>query len=165
MHWGAIESAIFGISSFSWLIALCLALIAQYRRIDYSIRVTIFIWVAFDLVTLVVTPLIYELTAVDKELTRKVWYVAFSFLALSQMFAISFVHLYLNIRKSDVAKLIMFSLLCFIFINVIRYFDRVVIETNVFAEVYRYGTMSLKLLVLLYFTKCVAKNKGVGFAN
>lgn len=165
MHWGAIENAIFGVSSFSWLIALCLALIAQYRRLDYSIRVTIFVWVAFDLITLVATPLIYELTAVDKELTRKVWYIAFSFLALSQMFVLSFIHLHLNIRKSDVAKLIMFSLLCFIFINIVRYFDRVVIESNALGELYRYGTMSLKLLVLMFFTKCVAKNKGVSFAN
>lgn len=165
MEWGAIESAIFNVAAFSWLAATVLAVIAQYKEIDYSSRVTIFLWAGFDLISLVVTPLIYELTAIDQMLTRQVWYVAFAFISLTQMVLMGYIHIRLNLYKSDLAKFVMFALVCTIFINVIRYFDRLVLETNLFGEIYKYGLMSLKLVVVSVFIKYLAKGKGVNFAS
>lgn len=165
MNWGEIEEVIFGISSFNWLVVLLLSLFAQYRNLDFSIRITLFLWVVFDLITLIVTPLIFGLSEIDKELTRLVWYISFAFIALTQMIAMGYLHLKMNIPKSDMAKFAMFILLCSIIINVTRLIDRCILDTNVLMELYRYGTMSLKIFALAVFVKYVAKNKGVSFAN
>jgi hypothetical protein len=165
MNWGEIESAIFNLSSFSWVLALLLALAAQYKKVDYSTRLTVFIWVAFDLVTLLVTPIIFNLSETSVNLTRQVWYVSFAFIALTQMILMSYIHVRLNLVKSGLAKFVMFALMCSIFINIVRYFDRIVLETDVFADLYRYGILSMKLCVLVLIAKYVAKNKGVSFAN
>lgn len=165
MGWGAIESTIFNVATFSWLIASVLSVVAQFKEIDYSSRVTILLWAGFDLISLAATPILYELTNVDQLLTRQVWYVAFAFIALSQMVVMGYVHIKFNLYKSDLAKFVMFSLVCAIFLNIIRYFDRLVLETDLLGEVYRYGLMSLKLFVMAVFVKHLAKGKGVNFAN
>ncbi len=165
MQWGDIESAIFSLSSFSWVVVLVLSLFAQFWRLDYSGRITIFTWVVFDLITLAVTPLIYGLSDVDKNLTRYVWYTSFAFVALSQMILMNWFHIRFRVVKSDISRSIMFLLMCAVFINIIRFMDRLVFETDLLGEAYRYGTMSLKLIALLTFVKWVAKGKGVNFAS
>lgn len=165
MNWGAIESVIFSVGAFSWIVASAFVIVAQLKQIDYSSRAVIFLWAAFDLITLAVTPVLYELTYIDKVLARQVWYMTFSFIALSEMIAIGYIHTRFNLHKSDLAKFVMFALVGSIFINIIRYFDRLVLETDMLSEMYRYGLMSLKIFVLVVFAKRLAKGKGVSFAS
>ena len=159
MNWGAFESAIFSLNSYAWVWIVVLTCIANIRSLSLSTRIGLVTWAALDVVVLVTTPIVYNLHEVNAHLARVVWYPYFAFLSLTGLIFLHWLHSYYRIKKSELVKFIMLALLITIFVNIFRFFDRVIFETNALKPVYTYGIMSVKVMSALVFSWIVLRKE------
>jgi hypothetical protein len=143
--WGEIESLLLAINSVTWLSYLAASFAAVFLIRDLSFKSALIAWSVADLVNLVFTPILFSLSDVDRELARIVWYPAFSILSLFTIFFIYQVHRQTAMPVSRFSKPIVLWLLMMVALNAVRFFDRVVFETNLTAEVFKYGLLAVKV--------------------
>lgn len=143
--WGEIESLLMAINSVTWLSYLAASFAAVFLVRDLSFKATLIAWSVADLVNLVFTPILFSLSEVDRELARLVWYPAFSMLSLVTIFFIYQVHIKASIQVSRFSKPIVLWLLMMVALNAVRFFDRVVFETNFTSELIKFGLLAVKV--------------------
>jgi hypothetical protein len=163
--WGEIENLLLTINSMTWLSYLLASFAAIFLVKDLSFKSTLVAWSVADLVTLVLTPILFSLSDYDRNLARVVWYPAFSILSLITIFFIYKVHRQTNISVSIFSKPIVLWLLLMVVLNVVRFFDRVVIATDLTGEMFKYGMLAIKvwasLAVWIYIYQLSDKSRRI----
>lgn len=143
--WGEIQDLLMTINSMTWLSYLIACLFAIFYVKDLSFKATLIAWSIADFVNLVFTPLLFNLSELDRHLVKVLWYPAFSMLSLATILFIYQVHKSAGIKVSRYSKPIVLWLLMMVLLNVIRFFDRVAFETNLMADVFKYGLLAIKV--------------------
>lgn len=72
--WGEVQEFLLSISSVTWLVYLVATVIAFLAINNASYRITVGVWLMSDLVKIAVTPAMYSISEVSKEMARLMWY-------------------------------------------------------------------------------------------
>jgi hypothetical protein len=143
--WGEVQNLLMNISSLTWVIYLVAAFIAFLALNNVSYRIAVGVWLLSDLVKVAVTPAMYSLSEVSKEMTRLIWYPSFMLMSLVSIYFLYFLHKKFNAEPEPESKelfLCVFMLLCF---NCMRFFDRVIFNFDLTGDIYKFGIPALKI--------------------
>jgi hypothetical protein len=134
----------------------CLIFIVYFvikNRTINSTSLSLFVWLVFSLLMLFIEPFIYSSTK-NISLDRLIWYGSFATLDVLAILVINFLHKKNRIELSVQSLLLNLSFFIALLLQVSRYFDKQVFETNVLTEVYKEGITMLNILTWA-FVICV----------
>jgi uncharacterized membrane protein (DUF485 family) len=140
------------------------ALFIKKNALD-SIRISLVVWLGFNLVMLFIEPLIYAPTG-QIGLDRFIWYGGFAALDALAIFCINCLHKRQKIKLNEVSLLISLAFFVIMLLQVARYFDRQVLGTDVLGDVYSKGIPFIMVLTWAYVIAVVtldinAKKQGM----
>jgi hypothetical protein len=143
--WGEVQNLLMSINSTTWVIYLVVTVIAFAAINNVSYRITIGVWLVSDLVKVAITPAMYSLSEVSKELTRLVWYPSFMLLSLISIYFLYFLHQKFNVEPEYESKQIFICVFILLSINCLRFFDRLIFNLDLIADIYKFGIPALKI--------------------
>ncbi|WP_100642979.1 hypothetical protein [Alteromonas facilis] len=134
----------------------CLAYILNFRRVDT------FVSLCVGILLLTPSQFLFEryllelaIEPTNKEMVRNLWYIGF---AISDMVFVAIVALiahFQNLKFDFTSKILAFSFLGMAWIQLFRYVDRIVIETDMLGEFYRASIPAINIsvtIVIVVFT-------------
>lgn len=138
----------FSIDKAFWLLSLTLFIASLFVKLDISARIAIAIWLIGNLFMDLITPGILSLSSNKGSDGLAIWYGTWSAIGIICVWCIYRIHSLYRLRTGNVARYIMacFLLLCFLQIG--RYTDRVIFETNMLADIYKFGVIAINISVI-----------------
>jgi hypothetical protein len=131
-----------------WLISLLLLAISMIYKLDISSRIALSIWVVGNLVMDQLQPFIMDLSTSNKTVGPSLWYVTWASIEVLCIWCIHKTHAVYELPASKFARYIMVCFLSLCALQLMRYADRVVFETNLLAAVYKYVVVSINISVV-----------------
>jgi hypothetical protein len=127
----------------------CLYFYLRARRNISSFSLSLFLFVVFSLIMVLVDPIIYSATG-DIHLDRFIWYATFALFDVLAILSINLAHKYYQINLHRDSLVIVIFFLLSMLLQVSRYIDRDIIETNVLGGFYASSLQFLNASVWLY---------------
>lgn len=143
--WGEVQDLLMSINSVTWIIYLVATIIAFMVISNASYRITVGIWLMSDLVKVAVTPAMYSLSEVSKEMTRLVWYPSFMLMSLISIYFIYTLHEKFNVEPERESRQLFAAIFLLLCLNFLRFFDRVIFNFDFTGDIYKYGIPALKI--------------------
>lgn len=144
-----------------WAVFLLIALASKLFKLCWSTSNSLVIWAIFGMSMELLAPLIKQL---NSELSIHIWYGAWIFLYGFSLVSIVFIH---DRNKKDLSR-VSIILCCYalamMFLQIFRYAERFILETNSFQWLYQYGVPAINYAVLAvvvtWFFSVVMKKEG-----
>lgn len=154
------------IDYFLWLICFLLLIISVIFKLNISSRVALTIWVVGNFLMDRTQPFVMNMATVYEDVGPSFWYVTWSTVDVLCLWCIYKIHSVYNIPASKLTRYIMICLLGLCALQFMRYADRVVFDTDLLSDVYKYVIVSINISVvpfaLFWFIKDMqALRKGI----
>jgi len=143
--WGEVQDLLMNISSVTWFFYLVATFIAFIVISNASYRITVSIWLMSDLVKVAVTPAMYSLSEVSKEMTRLVWYPSFMLMSLISIYFVYILHQKFEAEPEKESKQLFAAIFVLLSLNCLRFFDRVIFDFDFTGDIYKHGIPALKI--------------------
>lgn len=127
----------------------CLYFYLKEKENVSSFMVSLFLFVVFGLLMVVIDPIIYSVTG-DVSLDRFVWYGTFAFIDVLAVLSINAAHKFYQISLHRDSLVIVIFFVLSMLAQVFRYVDREIINTNVLGGVYSNSIQFLNAAIWLY---------------
>jgi hypothetical protein len=147
--WGDVQNILMSISSVTWVSYLVAAVITYTVVASVSYRISVSVWLISDLVKVVVTPAMYSLSELSREMTRLIWYPSFMLMSLISIYFLYVLHQKFNVEPEGESKQLFWVIFLLLFMNFVRFFDRVIFNFDLTTEFYKYGIPALKIWVAI----------------
>ncbi|WP_018694195.1 hypothetical protein [Algicola sagamiensis] len=136
-------------------IACLLFLIKFYSQQSNSIFITTAVVVVANAMMVVIEPMLFQLAEHYREVAKHAWYIIFTLIDLIAIYALFKFHKLLGIKVSLSAKFVTSAYMAFSCIQILRFCDRLILETNFMQYVYQVSIPFIGVtmtLVILYNT-------------
>lgn len=131
-----------------WFICVLLLVVSVVYKLDVSSRITLTVWVVGNLLMDQLQPYIMELATGNKLAGVSFWYVIWAAIEILCLWCIYKIHAVHNLEASKLTRYIMVCLLSLCALQFMRYADRMVFDTNLLSEVYKYVIVSINISVV-----------------
>ena len=138
----------YNLDSFFWLICLLLLVVSVIYKIDMSSRIALAIWVLGNLLMDQLQPFVMDLAMSSEGIGTSLWYVTWAFIEVFCLWSIYKIHTVYHLPASKLTRYIMFCFLSLCALQLMRYADRVVFETDLLLAVYKYVIVSINISVV-----------------
>jgi hypothetical protein len=130
-----------------------------FNRENTSVMIALPVWVAFDFLSLAISPLIYA-QMIDQKIDRLAWYVIFISIHALAIFCVFFSHRALKVEFSNVAHLVVgmhFVMMC---MALVMHFA-LLMGSSRLDTAYHFAIPALKLFAVFLLTQSCLRVKGV----
>ncbi|MCG9964594.1 hypothetical protein [Shewanella cutis] len=127
------------------LISFTLLCISFFLYRVTSTNISLAIWVLANFVMERLAEVMLDVAKTDTELIRQLWYLSFVIIDTICVWSIYLSHRKLRISFDKFSVFICFSFTTMAVIQLVRYTDRIIFETEYFAVIYKYGILSLSM--------------------
>lgn len=141
-----------------WLISVFLLVVAVIYKLDMSSRVALSIWVLGNLTMDQLQPVIMDVSITNKALGPSLWYITWAAIEIFCICCIYKIHTMYQLPASKLARYIMVCFLSLCTLQLMRYADRVVFDTNLLSVVYKYVIVSINISVVPFAALWVIKD-------
>lgn len=131
-----------------WVMTFILFIASMFVKLDVSARVALVVWLIGNLTMDLIRPSIMDLSIAYGESGRAIWYATWSCIEILCIWCIFKLHRLYELEIGKIARFIMFSLLVLCALQVSRYADRVVFDTNFLGDLYKFGVITINISVL-----------------
>lgn len=131
-----------------WLISLLVLVVSVIYKLDVSSRIALGVWVAGNLLMDQLQPFVMELSINNKTAGPSFWYVTWAAIEILCLWCIYKIHTVYQLSASKLTRYIMVCFLSLCTLQLMRYADRVVFDTNLLAAVYKYVIVSINISVV-----------------
>lgn len=146
-----------------WVGSFLLLIVAVVYKLDISSRVALTVWVVGNLFMDLIQPFVMAVSTNNTLIGSSFWYVTWAAIEILCIWCIYKVHTVHEIPASKLTSYIMVCLLALCSLQLIRYADRLVFETDMLAALYKYVIVAINISVVpitaLWFAKEVAAIK------
>lgn len=136
------------ISSYLWIASVLALIVAFLIPTDKSSRFSAAVWIFIGLVMDRLTPYLLSLSEWDQEYARFAWYTTWSAFNTLTILIIWVWHQKAQWQLSSLTKFIGASCLAMVCLQTLRLMDRLLFNTNLLAEVYKFGVPTLNIAVI-----------------
>lgn len=140
-----------------WAGSFLLLIVSVVYKLDISSRVALTIWVVGNLFMDQIQPFVMAVSTNNVTLGSSFWYVTWAAIEILCLWCIYKIHAVHEIPASNLARYIMICLLALCSLQLIRYADRLVFETDLFSAIYKYAVVSINISVVPFATLWFAK--------
>lgn len=131
-----------------WFISLLLLVVSVLYKLDASSRIALGVWVVGNLLMDQLQPFVMELSVSSPVADPSVWYVTWASIEILCLWCIYKIHSLYQLSSSKLTNYIMVCLLSLCALQLMRYADRIVFDTNWLAAVYKYVIVSINISVV-----------------
>lgn len=146
-----------------WFLNVLLLIASCFYRTDRSSSIALAIWVSGNLLMDQITPFVMNFSSTAGEFGTSVWYLTWSAINLLCMFVLFKLHKAYQLILSQIARYIFVCFLALTLLQASRYTDRVLLQTDMLAGVYKYGLLAINVSVfpaaLLWFTRSFRQSR------
>lgn len=137
------------LAEYLWVLCICSLLLSLAWPAGKSARVTILIVTLSGLAQDKIAPVLMSISETSPEVARLLWYPSWVACQTLTLGVIWFVHRKFVWAVEQITQFICLSLLMHSFLQVLRFTDRIVIETDILSEVYKYGIPAINIAAIL----------------
>lgn len=137
----------YSIDKILWFMTFIIFVSSLFFRLDASTRIALAIWVIGNLIMDLLSPFLMEASS-GRGASNAIWYGAWSFINVLCLWCIYKLH---SIYYLDAGKFARYVMVCFLAlsaIQIIRYADRIVLGTDLLADIYRFGIIAINISVV-----------------
>ena len=131
-----------------WLLCFLLLILSIVYKLDMSSRIALTVWVIGNLVMDKAQPFVMDLATVYEDTGPSFWYITWSAVDVLCVWCIYKIHVVHDIPASKLTRYIMVCLLSLCALQFMRYADRMVFDTNLLSEIYKYIIVSINISVV-----------------
>lgn len=131
-----------------WLACVLVLIVSIVYKLEMSSRIALTIWVIGNLSMDLAQPFVMEISTAIKNTGASFWYVTWSAIDIFCLWSIYKIHTLYQIPASKLARYVMVCFLSLCALQFMRYADRVVFDTNILADVYKYVIVSINISVV-----------------
>lgn len=131
-----------------WAITFVLFIASMFVKLDVSSRIALAIWLIGNLAMDLIQPTVMVLSTTNGQAGKAIWYLTWSSIEILCLWCIYKLHTMYQVDVGKIARFIMLCLLALCCLQVSRYADRFIFQTNFLAEVYRFGIIAINISVL-----------------
>ncbi|MDF3126580.1 MULTISPECIES: hypothetical protein [Rheinheimera] len=148
-----------------WVGSFLLLIVSVVYKLDISSRVALTVWVVGNLFMDLIQPFVMAVSTNNAMLGSSFWYVTWAAIEILCVWCIYKVHVVHDLPASKLTRYIMVCLLALCTMQLIRYADRLIFETDLLYVMYKYVIVAINISVVpftaLWFAKeIVAIRKG-----
>jgi hypothetical protein len=130
------------------LICFLLFVLSVVYKLDLSSRVALAVWVVGNLFMDQAHSFVMDISTSNKTFGASIWYVTWSTVDVLCLWFIYKIHSAYHLPASKLTRYIMFCFLSLCALQLMRYADRVVFETDLLLAVYKYVIVSINISVV-----------------
>jgi hypothetical protein len=138
----------YNLDRFFWLICLLLLVVSFIYKLEISSRIALTVWVLGNLLMDQLQPFVMDLAISNRALGASLWYVTWAFIEVICIWFIYKIHSAYQLPASKLTRYIMFCFLSLCALQLMRYADRVVFETDLLLAIYKYVIVSINISVV-----------------
>lgn len=137
------------LGEYLWMLCIVALLLSLMWPSSKSAKITILIWIASNLAQDRLAPVLMKISDTDPELSRLVWYPTWVAMQIGTLAIIWYLHNKFTWPVEKVSKFICLSLLVYSLINFARFTDRIIMNTNLLGDFYKYGIPAVNIAAIL----------------
>lgn len=137
------------LAEYLWVLCIGSLLLSLLWPAGKSARVTILVLTLSGLTQDRIAPLLMGISETSPELARLLWYPSWVICQTLTLGVIWFIHLKFVWAVEQITKFICLSILAHSFLQVLRFTDRVIFETDLLGGLYKYGIPAINIAAIL----------------
>lgn len=137
------------LAEYLWILCIAALLLSLLWPADKSAKITVLIWIASNLAQDRLAPVLMKLSDTDPEIARLIWYPSWIAMQIGTLVLIWYFHNKFAWTVEKVSKFISLSLLVHSIIQFMRFTDRIILDTNLLGEFYKYGIPAVNIAAIL----------------
>lgn len=131
-----------------WALIFLLFIASMFVKLDVSSCIALAVWLIGSLAMDLLQPIVMQLSSSNGDTGKAIWYVTWSGIDILCLWCIYKLHTMYQLDVGKIARFIMLCLLALCALQISRYADRLVFETNLLTDVYRFGIIAINISVL-----------------
>ncbi|HEY0921429.1 hypothetical protein [Rheinheimera pacifica] len=149
MDWSYLQGFLFEMGKFVFVSNFVLLIIAvAFERKVSSVVISFIVLALSSGIMSAATPMLYEISSQPGIIYKLVWYGGFAFIDCVSLYLLFKLHKLLRQNVSLVAIVLGCALLIFTLLQSLRFIDRFIFNTEVFAELYRNAIPALNIILV-----------------
>ncbi len=142
------DSFIFEVAEYLWVLCILALLLSLTWPALKSARLTALIWVISNMIQDRIVPLLIALESTYAQVIWVIWYPCWMLLQIGTLALIWHIHHKFDWTVEKISQFLCLSLLMNSLLQFARFTDRVLLETNLLAEVYKFGIPAFNLAAI-----------------
>lgn len=170
MSWDTVETILFDLGKLVFVAYFLLFVISVFieRKVS-SLVISLMVLAVANGAMTALTPLLYQLASLPGVFYKFLWYGIFILFDCVAIFLLYKFHNLLKQNVSSIAHIVGIAFLALASIQTLRFFDRFVINTDVFQLLYQYGIPIINIILVpviitLWITNMKTKSKDIRLA-
>jgi len=137
-------SLVYEIANYLWIATILVIIAGVYFKANSSTLISLTLWLIIDLIAYQVAP---KITAMDGDIKLHVWYTTWIAFDAIGIWLLLLLHTKLRIAISKLSLFTAISFFALLLLQAARYIDRIVLETNMLAELYKFCIPAIQFTV------------------
>jgi hypothetical protein len=131
-----------------WVGTFLLLIVSVFYKLDISSRIALTVWVVGNLFMDLIQPFVVAVSTDNLILGSSFWYLTWGTIDILCVWCIYKVHAVHEIPASKLTRYIMVCFLALCSMQLLRFADRIVFETDLLSAMYKYAIVAINISVV-----------------